>query len=176
MQMVMYLSDFVFPFLVFWIVGYGAAKGRPVFEDFLAGAKRGVHTVVEIAPTVIGLMVMTAVLRAAGLFDVIARLLSPVTEWIHFPAPLLPLLLVRLFSSSAANGIVTDLFAAYGPDSPIGTAASILMGCTESVFYVLGIYYAAVRVTKTRYTLAGALISIAAGSAASLILATVIKL
>ena len=69
MQMVMYLSDFVFPFLVFWIVGYGAAKGRPVFEDFLAGAKRGVHTVVEIAPTVIGFMVMTAVLRASGLFD-----------------------------------------------------------------------------------------------------------
>lgn len=176
MQMVSICRILFFLFLYSGSLGYGAAKGRPVFEDFLAGAQRGVHTVAEIAPTVIGLMVMTAVLRASGLFDVIARLLSPVTEWIHFPAPLLPLLLVRLFSSSAANGIVTDLFAAYGPDSPIGTAASILMGCTESVFYVLGIYYAAVRVTKTRYTLAGALISMRPGSAASLILATVIKL
>lgn len=117
MQMVMYLSDFVFPFLVFWIVGYGAAKGRPVFEDFLTGAKRGVHTVAEIAPTVIGLMVMTAVLRASGLFDVIARLLSPVTEWIHFPAPLLPLAVgatvLVLSGERDSDGSVRRLWAGF---------------------------------------------------------------
>lgn len=174
MAFFVFLSDFMLPMTIFLIVAYALGKGRPVYDDFVEGAKKGLRTVVEIAPTVIGLMTMVAVLRASGLFDLLTRTLSPLTERLHFPAPLLPLALIRLVSSSAANGMVTDIFAAYGPDSYMGTAASILMGCTESAFYTLSVYFVSVRISHTRYSLAGALLATAAGVGASIFLAGIL--
>lgn len=82
---------------------------------------------------------------------------------------MVPLILVRMFSSSAANGLVTDIFSNYGPDSTIGMAASILMSCTETIFYTMSVYFIAAKVKKTRYTLAGALLATVAGVAASIL-------
>ena len=116
-------------------------------------------------------MVAVRVLRASGFLDFLADLLTPLAEMLHFPACLVPVALIRMFSSSAANGLVTDIFSVYGPDSWEGLAASIMMGCTESVFYTMSIYFAAVKVKKTRFTLPGALIATLAGVVASVVLA-----
>ena len=171
MQFLLYLSNLLLPLVIFYVVAYGLSQGRPVYDDFLQGAKKGMKTVVEIAPTLVGLLTAVSVLRASGLLDLISFYLSGLTDFFHIPSPLVPLILVRMFSSSAANGLVTDLFATYGPDSQIGLSASILMGCTETIFYTMSVYFAAAKVTKTRYTLAGALLATLVGAAASLALA-----
>ena len=80
------------------------------------------------------------------------------------------LLIVKLFSSSAATGLVLDIFKNSGPDSYAGTLTSILMSCTETVFYTMSVYFLAAKVTKTRYTLAGALLATLAGTVASVVL------
>ena len=131
----------------------------------------GMRTVVSIAPTLIGLMVAVGVLRASGFLDFIAELLSGVCGKLGIPASIVPLIIVRLFSSSAATGLSLDIFKQYGTDSYTGLITSILMGCTETVFYTMSVYYMAARIKKTRWTLAGALIATAAGIAASVILA-----
>ena len=82
----------------------------------------------------------------------------------------MPLLIVKLFSSSAATGLVLDIFKNSGPDSYAGTLTSILMSCTETVFYTMSVYFLAAKVTKTRYTLAGALLATLAGTVASVVL------
>ena len=82
----------------------------------------------------------------------------------------MPLLIVKLFSSSAATGLVLDIFRTSGPDSYAGMLTSILMSCTETVFYTMSVYFLAAKVTKTRYTLAGALLATLAGTAASVAL------
>ena len=87
------------------------------------------------------------------------------------PEQLVPLALVRLFSASAATSLVLDLYKAYGTDSLIGMTASIMMGCTETVFYTMSIYFLAVKVSKTRWALTGALFATTAGIAASVVLA-----
>ena len=87
------------------------------------------------------------------------------------PAPIVPLSFNKLFSSSAATGLVLDIFKNYGADSYIGMMTSILMSCTETCFYTMSVYFMAAKVTKTRYTLAGALTATAAGIAASVVLA-----
>lgn len=171
MRILLYLSDLILPLVIFYIVAHGLSQGRPVYDDFVQGAKKGLKTVADIAPTLVGLLTAVSVLRASGLLDLIAHYLSGLTGLLHIPGPLVPLLLVRMFSSSAANGLVTDLFATYGTDSQIGLAASILMGCTETIFYTMSVYFLAAKVTKTRYTLAGALLATLAGAAASLLLA-----
>ena len=146
-------------------------SGIKVYETFLSGAKDGLKVVVDIMPTLIGLMVGVGVLRASGFFEVMGSFLGTLTESVGLPAPILPLLIVKMFSSSAATGLVLDIFKNYGPDSYIGMITSILMSCTETIFYTMSVYFLAAKVTKTRYTLAGALISTLAGTVASVVLA-----
>ncbi|MFQ9985911.1 MAG: spore maturation protein, partial [Lachnospiraceae bacterium] len=83
-----------------------------------------------------------------------------------------PVILIRPLSTSAATGLVLDIFKESGADSYAGYAASIIMSCTESIFYTMSVYFMIVKITKTRYTLPGALLSTLAGVIASLIIAS----
>lgn len=164
-------SNIIIPVIIFYIVAYGLASKSNVYEDFIKGAKDGFHTVIQIMPTLIGLMVAVGILRASGFLDFLAGIFSGVASRLGFSSELVPLILIKMFSSSAATGLVLDIFKNHGPDSLIGMTTSIMMSCTETVFYTMSVYYMAAKVTKTRYTLTGAILSTAAGVAASIILA-----
>ena len=164
MDILIFLSEFMVPLVIFYIVGFGFLSKRPVFDDFLKGASEGMKTVVEIMPTLIGLMAAVGVLRASGFLDAAA-------EFLRIPVPLIPVILVRVVSSSAATGLVLDIFKEYGPDSLIGNMVSIMMGCTETIFYTMSVYFMTAGIRKTRWTLPGALAATAAGIAASIVLA-----
>jgi len=171
-MILIWLSRYMIPFVICYFIGFGLLSGRPVFDDFLDGVKAGMKTVAGILPTLIGLMTAVGVLRASGFLDALAGWLAAPAAWLHVPKELIPLTLVRMISNSAATGLVLDIFAKYGPDSLIGMAASILMSCTETLFYCLSIYFGSVKVTKTRYALPGALLATAAGVAASIVLSS----
>lgn len=166
-----HLSDVIIPILIFFIVGYGYVSKVKVYESFLEGAKDGLKIVVDIVPTLIGLLVAVGMLRASGFFELFGLLFGSLTEKIGLPAQLMPLLVVKMFSSSAATGLVLDIFKNSGPDSYAGTLTSILMSCTETVLYTMSVYFLAAKVTKTRYTLKGALLATLVGTAASVVLA-----
>lgn len=171
MELLLYLTDFIVPMVLFWIVVYGVLKKVDVYDSFVKGAKKGFQTVIEIMPTLVGLMVAVGILRASGFLDFLAELLGRYTKYIGFPGELVPLTVVKMFSSSAATGLLLDVFKEYGTDSRQGLIASISMACTETIFYTMSVYYMTAKVTKTRYTLQGALIATAAGLAASVLLA-----
>ncbi|MBU9728323.1 MULTISPECIES: nucleoside recognition domain-containing protein [Diplocloster] len=171
MKFLVFISDFIIPLMIFYIVGHGILMKKNVYDDFVKGAKDGFKTVIRIMPTLIGLMVAVGILRASGFLDMIADVLGRFTNVIHLPSQLVPLIIVRMFSSSAATSLVLDIFKQYGPDSVLGTITSIMMSCTETIFYTMSVYFMTAKVTKTRYTLAGALVATFAGVAASLILA-----
>ncbi len=99
------------------------------------------------------------------------KLFGGLTDKIGFPSDLVPLVFVKMFSSSAATGLVLDIFKTYGTDSYIGMITSIMMSCTETIFYTMSVYFLAAKVTKTRHTLPGALLATIAGIAASVVLA-----
>lgn len=84
-------------------------------------------------PTLTGLMVAVGVLRASGFLTFIGTLFGKVTRFIGFPSELVPLVFVKMFSSSAATGLVLDIFKNFGPDSRLGTITSIMMSCTDIV-------------------------------------------
>lgn len=171
MRFLVFISDFIIPLLIFYIVGHGILMKVHVYDDFVKGAKDGFKIVIRIMPTLIGLMVAVGILRASGFLDLIANLLGRFTDMIHLPSELVPLIIVRMFSSSAATSLVLDIFKQYGPDSVFGTITSIMMSCTETIFYTMSVYFMTAKVTKTRYTLAGALVATFAGVVASIFLA-----
>lgn len=170
MHMIMFISKAAIPFIILFIVGNGLLRRQRVYEDFLDGAKSGVRTVVEIMPTLVGLMVAVGILRASGFLDFLSDLLARGMTFLHFPTELVPLAIVKMFSSSAATGLLLDLYKTHGTDSVIGLAASIMLSSTETIFYTMSIYFMSVKVKKTRYTLAGALIATLVGIVASVML------
>ncbi len=172
MSFLLFLSGIIVPITLFYVIGFGLLSGRPVFDDFLRGAADGMKTVGSVLPTLIGLITAVGVLRASGFLDFLCRLLTVPASFLCVPPPLVPLILVRLISNSAATGILLDLFREYGTDSFVGMAASILMSCTETVFYCISLYFGAAGITKTRYALPGALAATAAGAAVSIFLAS----
>jgi spore maturation protein B len=109
--------------------------------------------------SIIGLMVAVGMLRASGAFDMLGYLISPLTSYLGYPAETVPLTLMRLVSSSASTGLLLDLFERHGPDSFLGRFVSIMMSSTETVFYTMSIYFMSIKITKTRFTLAGALLA-----------------
>lgn len=164
-------SNIMIPVIIFYIVAHGVINRVQVYEEFVGGAKEGIRTVAQILPTLVGLMVGVGVLRASGFMEFLGKMLGRLTAGIGIPADIVPLILVKMFSSSAATGLVLDIFKTHGTDSYIGMLTSILMSCTETIFYTMSVYFLAAKVSKTRYTLAGALLSMAAGLAASVVLA-----
>ncbi len=171
MRLILYLSDCIIPLTILYIVGFGLLMKRPVYDDFVDGAREGARTAAEILPTLVGLMAGVGVLRASGLLEFLTGLVGDAVSRIGFPPQILPIALVKLFSSSAATGLALDIFKEYGPDSQLGLMVSIMLSCTETVFYTMSIYFQSVKVKKTGYTLPGALLASAAGVAASVFLA-----
>ena len=171
MKIMMFLSDIMIPLLIFCIVGYGILSRHNIYEEFIEGAKDGFQTVIGIMPTLIGLMVAVGILRASGFLEFFAGIFSGFTEKIGFPSELLPITLVKMFSSSAATGLLLDIFKEHGTDSLLGRMASIMMSSTETIFYTMSVYFMSVKVKKSRYTLVGALIATLAGTVASVVLA-----
>lgn len=167
MKVISYLSGLMIPLLLFYVIGYGLLEKRDIYGDFLDGAKDGLKTVAGICPTLIGLMTAVGVLRESGFLDFLGEVLGKVTGAVGLPPELVPLTVVRMFSSSAATGLLIDIFKEFGTESATGLMAAIVLSSTESVFYCMSVYFGSVKVEKTRYTLAGALLATAAGVAAA---------
>lgn len=171
MNVLIHISNIIIPVVIFYIVATGLAQKQDVYSDFIKGAKDGFQTVIQIAPTLVGLMVAVGVLRASGFLAFLGSICEGVTRLVGIPSDMVPVVIVKLFSSSAATGLVLDIFKEHGTDSYIGLLTSIMMSSTETVFYTMSVYFLAAKVTKTRYTLAGALLATLAGTAASVVLA-----
>ncbi len=170
MSILLGVSNWIFPGIILFIVVYGLLKGVNVYETFVEGASEGIKVVMEILPTLIGLMIAVGMLRSSNALAGIARLFTPLLSWCNFPPEIVPVALMRTFSSSAATGLIIDLFKTYGPDSFIGRLASVMFGCTETIFYTMSVYFMTIGVKKSRYTLPGALLASLVGIVAAYML------
>ena len=168
MGFLIFLSNALIPLLIFYIVAFGLSKKQNIYDDFIKGA-----AVLGIMPTLIGLMVAVGVLRASGFLDFLSGITQSIMALLHFPTELVPVTIVKMFSSSAATGLLLDIYKEFGPDSSLGTMASIMMSSTETIFYTMSVYFMTAKVQKTRYTLAGALFATLIGTIASVILAQI---
>ncbi len=171
MQIFIYISNLLVPMFILFVVASGLMHRRPVFDDFLHGAKNGLKTTVNILPSLVGLIMAVQVLRASGFLEALAGWMGALIPENVLPGGVIPPLLVRLFSNSAATGLALDVFEQYGPDSLPGLIVSIGLSATESLFYVMSVYLGSVGIRKSRYILPGALTATVAGIVVSVILA-----
>ncbi len=136
---------------------YGALHRVDVYSALCKGAGSGLETLVRIVPALIGLMTAVYMLRASGALELLAQTLRPWMERVGLPPELLPLMLVRPVSGSAALGVGSELIQTYGPDSQLGRTAAVMLGSTETTFYTIAVYFGAVGISRTRYAVPAAL-------------------
>lgn len=153
------ISKYAIPFILLAIPTYGVFKKVKVYESFTEGAKDGFTTAIKIIPYLVAMLVSIGIFRASGAMEILTSALSPITSKIGMPGETLPMALMRPLSGGGASGIMNSLFETHGPDSLIGRMSSIMMGSTETTFYVLAVYFGAVSVRKTRHALPAGLIA-----------------
>ena len=175
MKLFLYLSDFIVPLMIFGIICYGITMKIPVYDTFVKGAKDGFFDCYQNYADygrAYGSSRSTKSIRISGI--------SGANDWKSYTIYRISGRISsthnsKMFSSSAATGLLLDVYKEYGTDSYLGLVASISMSCTETIFYTMSVYFMTAKVTKTRYTLPGALLATLAGLAASVVLGGVVK-
>lgn len=159
------ISPWIIPGLVVGLLGFGAARGVKVYESFVEGAREGFEVGVRIIPYLVAILVVIAMLRGSGALAMVIEPLGRITGPLGLPAEVLPLALLRPLSGSGAFGVLAALIQdpAIGPDGYMGILASTVMGCTETTFYVLAVYFGAVQIRRIRHALVVGLLADAAG-------------
>ncbi len=168
------LSLVAIPFLIGFFPLYGALRGVAVYEEFIEGAKEGIQVALRIFPYLVAILVAVGIFRAAGGIDLLSIILAPLLDLIGLPAQVLPLVLVRPLSGSAATGLFAEIVKACGPDSYAAQLAGTILGGTETTLYVLAVYFGSVAIRRGRHALAAGLLADAAGVAASLVICRLI--
>ncbi len=147
------ISLWALPVILIGILTFGLIKKVPLYEEFTEGAKEGFKVSVKIIPYLVAIIVGISMLRASGAIDMLAHFMSPVLNRFNVPADVLPLMIVRSLSGSGALGIFSDIANNMGPDSYATKLAAVMVGSSETTFYVLAVYFGAVGITKIRYAL-----------------------
>jgi len=161
--------------LIFLLIVLGGIyKKINIFDAFIEGAKGGFEVAIRIIPYLVGMLVAISLLRTSGTFDVIIdgiknmfAALGTDTQFVDG----LPTALVKPMSGSGARGMMVDTMRSFGPDSFAGRLACILQGSSDTTFYVVAVYYGAVSVKNTRYTIGTMLLADLVGIITSIVLA-----
>ncbi len=146
-------ADWILPAAVVFILVFGLFKGVNIFEAFTNGAKKGFKTILSITPPLIALITAVSTLKASGGLDMLSFALSPVSKITGIPKEVLPLTLLSPISGSGSLTVFEEILKDFGPDSFAGRCASVMMGSTETTFYIITLYYGSVNIKNTRHTL-----------------------
>ncbi|OIU71182.1 spore maturation protein [Rossellomorea aquimaris] len=173
MQWISTISLWLIPVMIGFILIYGTLKKVATYEVFVEGGKEGVKIAISIIPFLIGMLVAITVFRESGALEFFVGLIRPALLALGIPPEIVPLAIIRPISGTAALGMMSDIVAAYGPDSFIGRLASTLQGSTDTTLYVLTVYFGAVGIRKMGDALKVGLLADLVGLAAAIFIVTI---
>ena len=153
------ISLWALPAILLLILTIGLFKKVPLYETFTEGAKDGFKVSVNIIPYLVAIIVAISMLRASGIIEMTGHILAPILNWFNVPVDTIPIMIVRSLSGSAALGVFSDIAHTLGPDDYATKLAAIMVGSSETTFYVLAVYFGAVGISKLRYALVVGLIA-----------------
>ena len=146
------LSALPMPLILAITGGILLCSKKDRFESFLMGAKQGLQTAIKLLPTLCALIVGVTMLNASGAVELLSRFLSPVADTIGIPTELLPLLLTRPFSGSASTASFVELLERVGADSLTGLCASVIFATSDTMVYIISVYFSSVGIKRSRAT------------------------
>ncbi len=169
-----YSSNLIILFFIAGIPLYAVCRRVDVFGEFVDGAKDGLSVAIKIVPYLVAFLVALGMFRAAGGFELLGQLFAPILNAIGFPQELLPLAMIRPFTGSGSNAVLTDVAHSFGGSSHLAHTAAVMMGSTETTFYVVMVYFGAVGIKKTRHAIPAGLVADAVGIMAAIFFANLL--
>ena len=168
------MSAYILPVLFIALFCYAKYKKVNCYDSFIKGAKKSIPLVVEIFPYIASIMIAVALLRASGITALLVHLLSPIFSALGIPTELIELVLLRPFTGSGSFALLNDVLTTYGADSYISRCACVILGCSETIFYVTTVYISQTKVKKLLYAIPIALICSLVGSIIACLLCKII--
>lgn len=168
------MSNGIILLIFFAIVAGAIYKKINIFDAFIDGAKEGFNVCVKIIPYLVGMLIAISLLRTSGVFDVIIDGMKWIASASHLDTRFvdgLPTALIKPLSGSGARGMMVDTMKTFGADSFAGKLSAILQGSSDTTFYVIAVYFGAVGIKNTRYTVGCMLLADLVGVITSIILA-----
>ena len=153
------MLDYIVPFLILTVSLLALRKKENTYDLMLSGAADGLKLLATLIPTLVLLMTAVTMLRASGAIALLSRWCAPVFSFFGIPPETVMLILIRPISGSAALAVGAELMTQYGVDSQIGRTAAVMLGSTETTFYIISVYFGAAGIKKTRYAIPAALIA-----------------
>ncbi len=147
------LSVWALPFIIILILTVALFKKVPLYETFTEGAKDGFKVSVNIIPYLVAIIVAISMFRASGIIEMLETAFAPILSHFNIPADTIPLMIVRSLSGSAALGVFSDIANTLGADDYATKLSAVMVGSSETTFYVLAVYFGAVGISKLRYAL-----------------------
>jgi spore maturation protein B len=169
-QAVSLVSAYMIPAVLVLVPLYALFRKVPLYESFLAGAKDGFPTAIQLIPHLVAMMVAVAIFRETGALQFYLQLLAPLLSWMYIPSEVLPIGLLRPISGTGALAFVESIMQTHGPDSFLGKLASTIQGSTDTTLYVLTVYFGAVGSKKSLYALKVGLLADLIGFVASCVI------
>lgn len=151
------MMDYIVPGILLAATIAALRRKENAYDILLSGAGEGLKLLVSILPALILLLTAVHMLKASGAVDLLSKLLSPLFSCFGIPPETAMLVLIRPISGSAALAVGADLMAQYGVDSLVGRTAAVMLGSTETTFYIISVYFGAAGIQKTRYCIPAAL-------------------
>ena len=163
------MSVYILPAFIALNFLVGAIRRVPVFDAFIEGAKEAVTLAVHIFPYLAAVLIAVSLFKESGLSMLFAKAASPLFDLIGIPAELTELIVVRPMSGSGSIGLLAEIYRTCGADSYAARAASVIVGSSETVFYVAALYGGG-RVKKYKGAIGIALFATFAGTVISCLL------
>lgn len=163
------VSVYILPAFIALNFFVGAIRRVPVFDAFVEGAKGALRLAADIFPYLAAVLVAVALFKESGLSAYLAKAAAPVFGFLGIPAELTELIVVRPMSGSGSIGLLSEVYRLYGADSYAARAASVIVGSSETVFYVAALYGGG-RVKRYKGAIAISLVATLAGTVISCLL------
>ena len=162
--------NYVVPILLIAVLVYGLIKRVNVYDSFVLGAKKSFSLSLNIFPYLAAIFIMVNAMHASGVDVWVTKIFAPPFKLLGVPTEVVQLVLLRPFSGSGSLAILTDVYKTYGVDSYVGRCASVIMGSSETVFYVASVYFAETKVKRTGWAIPIALFCNLLGSVVACLL------
>ena len=167
------LSLYILPLMILGIIIAGIVKKVPIYEEFIEGAKDGFKVSISIIPYLVAIIVGIAMFKASGGIGLITKAIGGLLAKMSVPVDVIPIMITRSLSGSATLGLFSDIANTYGPDSYITKLSAVMVGSSETTFYVLAVYFGSIGIKKYRYALLTGIIADITGIVLAILVARV---
>lgn len=165
--------NYIIPLTILGIISYGVFKKINIYDTFLDGSKEGLHTIFNILPSILAMVVGVNIFLKSGVLYFFLSFLEPVLKSYDLSLEILAMGFLRPISGSASFAIMNSIYKIYGVDSFMGFLASVMEGATDTTIYVLALYFGSIKIVKTRYALKVGLFADLCGLVTAFIVSTI---